>query len=187
MRSHGRETQAAALGNDDRSAIRQVVGCRARRSGHDQSVSLVVNQKLSIHLRANRNHGRIVTLQYGNIVKGKRIACQDTSLCLYLNDDMFLYLALTGIQAVQGCLHLARQHISQETQSPHIDTDDGCSLGSHSAGSLEEGAVASHGDDIIHIEVVILEHSCRLHIDVLTAGEKLVIGILHIDFGAFLR
>ena len=187
MRSHGRKTQAAALGNDDRSAIRQVVGCRARRSGHDQSVSLIGNQELAIHLRANRNHGSIVAFQHGNIVKGKRISCQDASLSLNLNDGMFLYLALAGIQAVQGSLHLARQHISQEAQSPHIDTDDGCSLGSHSAGSLEEGAVASHGDDIIHIEVVILENSCRLHIDVLAAGEELVIGILHIDFGAFLR
>jgi hypothetical protein len=99
---------------------------------------------------------------------------------------MLLYQTITGIKTVQRRLYLARQHIGKEAQPAHIHTDDRCTLGSHPARRLQEGTVTTHRDDIIHIKVVILEHPSRLHIEMLVAGKKLVISILHINFSLLL-
>ena len=88
------------------------------------TLRLIGNQKFPIHMSTDGNHGSIITLQNGNIIEGKRIASQYAAPRLYLNDRMFLYLAFPSIKAVQCSLYFAWQHISQESQSAHVDTDD---------------------------------------------------------------
>ena len=186
VRSNRSEAETSTLRDDDRSAIGEIIGSRTRRRGNDQTIRLIGNQEFPIHMSTDGNHGSIITLQNGNIIEGKRIASQYAAPRLYLNDRMFLYLAFPSIEAVQCSLYFAWQHISQESQSAHVDTDDRSPLRSHLAGSLEEGSVAAHGDDVIHIEVVILEDTRHLHIQMEVAHEKVVISIFHIDLSLLL-
>ena len=186
VRSHRSKTDAATLRNDDRSAIREIVCRRTCWRGNNQSISLISNEKFAIYLRTDGNQRSIITLQYGDIVEGERIAGKYATFCLHLNHRMLLYQTITGIKTVQRRLYLAWQHIGKEAQSAHIHTDDRRTLGSHTARRLQEGTITTHRDDVIHIKVVILEHPSRLHIELLVAGKKLIISILHINFSLLL-
>ena len=186
VRSHRRQTKAATLRNDDRSTIGEIVSRGTRRRSHDKTIRLVSNEKLAIHLSTDGNHRGIVTFQHGDVVEGERIAGKDASLCLHLDHGMVFYHAVTSIETIQCWLYLARQHIGEKAQSSHVHTDDRRFLGTHPARRLEESAVATHRDDIIHIKVIVLEHARRIDMEMLVAGQELIISILEINLSPLL-
>ena len=108
-------------------------------------------------------------------------------LCRHHDDGMVLHLVIVTIDCLKGSLYLRRTHIGQETQSSHVDTHDGEPFRPHPAGCLEEGAVASHGDDKVHIEVVIIEDTVGMHVNMQILGEKVMEFLVHTDLRLPLR
>ena len=180
VRSNRSEAETSTLRDDNRSAIGEIIGSRTCRGRDDETIGLVSNQELAIHHCSDRNHGGIITLQYGDVVEGKWITSQHTTLRFHLDDGMLLYLALTGIETVQRRLYLTRQDIRKEAQASHIDADDRSTLGTHTACRLEEGTITTHGDDVIDIEVVVLEDSSDIQLQMLVTCQEVIIGTFHI-------
>ena len=180
MGSHRSQAEATALRNNDRTTIGKIISCGTCRGRDDETIGLVSNQELTIHHRSDRNHGGVITLQYGDVVEGKWITSQHTTLRFHLDDGMLLYLAFTGIETVQRRLYLTRQDIRKEAQASHIDADDRSTLGTHTARRLEEGTITTHGDDVIDIEVVVLEDSGDIQLQMLVTCQEVIIGTFHI-------
>ena len=95
---------------------------------------------------------------------------------------MLLYLTFARIKTVECRLYLARKYVGKKTQSTHVHTNDRRTLGAHPASSLEEGAIATHRDDVIHIEVIIFKDACRPYLLVLHLGEEVVEETFNIHF-----
>ncbi len=188
MRGNRCQAQAPALRNDDGAAVGEIVRRRARGGRYHETVCLVSHQELAVHLRADGNHRGIVTLQHGNVVEGKGTSGKHSPRRLHLYHGMVLYQALAGVDTVQCRLYLGGQHIGKKSEPPHIDTNDGRALRPHLARRLQEGAVATHRDNIVHVEVVVLEHAGCLHLHVLAPGKEVVESTFHIHLGvAFLQ
>ena len=116
----------------------------------------------------------IVTLQHGDIVERERIALDGFALSLNLYHGVLLQHIILLIYRIQSILYFTGQHIGKEPQASHVDPDDGRALSPHPAGGFEERSVAAHGDDIIHIEVVIIENSGGLDIQLLGMREEII-------------
>ena len=95
---------------------------------------------------------------------------------------MLLYLAFARIKTVECRLYLTRKHVGKEAQPTHVHTNDRRTLGTHPASRLEEGAIATHRDDVIHIEVVIFKDARRPYLQVLHLGEEVVEETFDIHF-----
>lgn len=63
---------------------------------------------------------------------------------------------------------------AKKSQASHVDTDDGGLLRPHPAGSLQESAVTPKGDDVIHLEVITVEHARCLYFQVLALGQEVI-------------
>ena len=93
---------------------------------------------------------------------------------------MFLDAIGAIIKGLQGILYLTRQHIGKEAEAPHVDAKDGNFLRPHPACRLEKRTITSHGNDIIHVKVQIVEHASHLQGQALLPGDEVVKGPFHV-------
>ena len=77
--------------HNDRTAIRQGIGRRARGRRYDQTISLIGGEILAVDVGPDGDHRGRVTLQDGHIIKGTVIAVEGVTVCLYLDQRTVLY------------------------------------------------------------------------------------------------
>lgn len=149
VRCHGRDAETAALGHDDGAAVAQAVGRGARRCGYNQAVGLVRDEEIAVYIGADGNHGSRVALQHGDVVEGERTALDGLAVGRQFDDGVVFDVIILLEHLVERVRYLARQHVGQESQTAHVDADDGRLERAHTAGGLQERAVAAHRDDIV--------------------------------------
>ena len=101
--------------HNDRTTIRQRIGCRTCWCTHHQSIRLIRRQIVAIYGRMNGNHRGIVTFQYRYIVQCTAIAFQRLSVRLHLDDSSGIYRIVTLIECINGTFYLLGLDISQES------------------------------------------------------------------------
>ena len=77
-------------------------------------------------------------------------------------------------------LYLRRSYVGKKAQPAHIHANDGVALVAYPARCLEKRSVAPHGDDVVGLEVIALEHPVYLHVDMQSVGEKLIEFLVYI-------
>ena len=106
----------------------------------------------------NRNHRSIVALQNSHIVQSTIVALQRFSVRLHTNDRTGIHRVVAFVQGTDGPLYLLCVNISQETQSAHIDAQDGNLTTTYLTGSTEECSIASHRNDKIGLKMLFVKH-----------------------------
>ena len=77
--------------------------------------------------------------------------------------------------------YLTWTDIGKESQTPHIHTEDGNHLLPHPAGGFEKGSIATHRDDIVGIEVIVLKDAVGTDVKTLVERQEVVIFLVYID------
>ena len=154
MGSHSSHREHFRARNDNRAAVRQAIGRRTRRRANHQSISLIGVQILPVDAGANGDHRSGVARQDGHVVEGIGSLAQRLSVGLHLNHGTVLHRIVIIVQSLHTCLNIVGSHIGQETQSAHVYTQNGYLLGTNPAGSLQKGAVASHRNGEVGLEII---------------------------------
>ena len=85
------------------------------------------------------------------------------------------------IERIEASPDIFGTHISQESQTPHVHTQDRYLLLPHPTGGLEKSSVATHGDHEIGIEVVAFEHLHIVQVGMVMVEQEFIIFLIHVQ------
>lgn len=187
---HGNDTEGLALGRHDGSTNGERVTRRACRGVDDEAVGLVGGEILAIDADAYAYHAGVVALEDGNLIERVGMACGGAALALlagcrvfHLQDATFLDGVGVVVDALDSRVYLIGRDVGQKTQSPHVDAQDGDALVANARCGLEEGAVAAHADHNVGLEVVIVDETLGVDVELQPIGKILVESAVYVEFG----
>src|SRR5271157_4996469 len=144
MGTHGRHNEGSDRRHEHRAAGREGIRRGAGRGSNDDAVGLALENENAIDEKIEIHEPRDGALVHYRIVQGEvmrqALAAANQSA---IEHRAFFAGAVAGIHGLQCGVHLAQRNFRQEPERAQIDGQDGNTFVGNSAGSGEQGTVAT--------------------------------------------
>ena len=179
MRSNSSHREYLCARHDDRSAIGERISRRTSRSRHHETVSLICIEILAVDIGTDTYHRCCIALQDCHIVEGIAEITKEITIGLNLDKSSLLDGEVILCKGIDAVFDIIGTDVGKESQTPHVDTEDGDILMPYAARCLKERTVATHGDDEVGIKIIAGKHLGGVDTKTLIVFQEVI--VLHID------